>query len=163
MTTLRRELKARLTEVLDNHYRDNPLNAEVAEELVDAALEVGGFARKFKDPAWDLLHGKIPDAESVELARRAELYKVIAERLERGLRRGEFPQTPDAQRVYRWIAEREAAGESLDKFIAWATFDKRAEYTFIYHKDPNLIKRDWPQAFTPGHIHSRSLPEVIRD
>lgn len=163
--TMRRELRNKFEEILAR-YSDKlslPEREPLAESLADAALEVAGLAKKFHDPAWDLLHGKTPDAESIELARRAELYRTIAERLEVGLRRGEFPQTPDAQKVYRWIAEREAVGESLDKFIAWATFDKRAEYTFVYHKDPNLIKRDWPQAFTQGHIHSRSLPEVIRD
>jgi hypothetical protein len=86
-----------------------------------------------------------------EAEKNAAVYSSIAERLERGLRRNQFPQSIQAQKVYRWIAEREAEGESLDKFIRWATRDERAmTYTYVYHQNPEHIRRDWPQAFSPA-------------
>lgn len=103
------------------------------------------------DPTWDILHSKMPTEEGLELARREETYTKVADRLSSGLRRGEFPQTIEAQKVYRWIAEREAKGQNLDRFIAWAMEGRRAEFSFIYHKDVILIKRDWPQVFTDNN------------
>jgi len=107
--------------------------------------------KKFRDATWDILHGQNPTEEGLELARRAELYTNVADRLSAGLRRGEFPQNTEAQKTYRWIAEREAEGQSLSGFITWAMEGKRAEFSFVYHKDPSLIKRDWLQVYTSAN------------
>jgi hypothetical protein len=102
--------------------------------------------QKFSNPFWDLQHGKTPvltesDAARLELERA---YQDIAIRLEKGLRRGEFPQTPKAQSVYRWIIKQEQAGQALEKFIEYAMRDDRArENSWVYHEDPARIKRDW--------------------
>jgi hypothetical protein len=93
---------------------------------------------------WDALHGKDPD---VEQAAQIEAVHDVALRLEAGLRRNQFPETPASQNVYKWILAREAEGQALEKFVEWAMEGRRAEFSFIYHKDPALIKRDWPQAF----------------
>lgn len=149
--TLRRELRIKFEEILER-FSDKmslPEREPLAESLADAALEVAGIAKKFRDPTWDLLHGLPLDEEGIRLARVAEINTDIANRLSAGLRRGEFPQTIEAQKVYRWIAEREAEGQSLDRWIQWAMDSKRAEYSFIYHKDVILIKRDWPQVAWP--------------
>ena len=103
--------------------------------------------KKFQDPVWDIMHGKTPSQEGLDLAALEETLTQIANRLSSGLRRGEFPQSREAQSVYRWIAEREAEGETLDRWLSWAMDGRRAEFSFIYHKDPSLIKRDWPQVF----------------
>jgi hypothetical protein len=106
----------------------------------------GKSSKKFSDPLWDLQHGKTP--EPTEGTRLAEEYTRIGQKLEVGLRRGEFPQTPRAQAVYKWILKKEENGQSLDRFIQWAMRDeKSASYSWIYHKDIEAIKRDWPQAF----------------
>lgn len=101
-----------------------------------------GKTSTFKDPMWDLLHGKESDPEQIQ---SIEQVHNVALRLEEGLRRGQFPETPAAQKVYKWVLAREKEGQPLEKFIAWAMDGKRAEYSFIYHKDLELIKRDWPQ------------------
>lgn len=109
-----------------------------------------GKGKKFTNPLWDLQHGKTPTIteEDERLMNLERAYKSIAERLEVGLRRGEFPQTPKAQKVYQWIARKEANGQSLDRFIQWAMRDeKSASFSWVYHKDVESIKRDWPQAF----------------
>ena len=109
-----------------------------------------GKKPKFSNPLWDMQHGKTPELteESMENIKAEESYKSIAEKLEIGLRRGEFPQTPKAQIVYRWIAKKEKEGQTLDRFIQWAMRDeKSAAVSWIYHKDIELIKRDWMQAF----------------
>lgn len=103
---------------------------------------------KFSDPLWDIQHGKEPSKEGLMTAKRIEIYTDVANRLSAGLRRGEFPQTIEAQKVYRWIAEREKIGQSLSGFIAWAMDGKRAEFSFVYHKNPTLIKRDWLQVYS---------------
>jgi hypothetical protein len=108
------------------------------------------LGKKFSNPLWDLQHGK--DIELTEEDREVnELegrYTAIATQLETGLRRGEFPQTPKAQAVYKWIMRKEENGQSLDRFIQWAMRDeKSASFSWIYHKDIEAIKRDWPQAF----------------
>ena len=106
---------------------------------------------EFHNAMWDLQHGELPSPESLEAEKSAEVYTSIAERLEVGLRRGQFPQSPKAQAVYKWIAKREAAGQSLNAFIAWAMRDERAaQNSWIYHKDPEAIKRDWLQVYPKG-------------
>jgi hypothetical protein len=101
---------------------------------------------------WDVLHGKDPSPEGIEAAKRVEAYTDIANRLSAGLRRGEFPQTTEAQKVYRWIADREERGQNLSGFIAWAMDGKRAEFSFFYHRDPALIKRDWLQVYSDQSV-----------
>jgi hypothetical protein len=129
-----------------NSVDRNEAAETVVSILIDNDVDAEEIKTAFKgDAMWDILHGKKPTDESLELARRVEIYTEIANRLSAGLRRGEFPQTTEAQKVYRWIAEREAAGEGLDEFLTWAMDGKRAEFSFVYHKDPTLIKRDWPQ------------------
>jgi hypothetical protein len=125
---------------------DIPANINSNTETTTENTTARPQKSKFSDPTWDILHGKMPTEEGLEMARRIEGYTDIANRLSSGLRRGEFPQSIEAQKVYRWIAEREANGESLDDFISWAMDGKRAEFSFVYHKDTSLIKRDWPQA-----------------
>lgn len=105
---------------------------------------------KFSNPVWDLQHGQNPDLseEDIEVIQLEQAYKTIAEKLETGLRRGEFPQTPKAQAVYRWILKKEISGQSLERFIQWAMRDERAvDASWIYHDDLDRIKRDWLQAF----------------
>ncbi len=105
---------------------------------------------KFRNPLWDVQHGEIPDIteEDKKQIEIEQAYKSIAEKLETGLRRGEFPQTPKAQTVYRWIAMKEKAGQALDRFIQWAMRDDHAaEVSWIYHENIERIKRDWLQAF----------------
>lgn len=90
-----------------------------------------------------------------------QIYKSIAERLEVGLRRNEFPQTLESQRTMRWIAEQEWNGQSLDQFIRWATRDERAmANSWVYFKDPANIRRDWPQAFSAHHSDPRLKPNA---
>lgn len=153
--TLRHELRTRFEAILDSFYQDNPptedaakFNSENAERLADAALEVAGIAkREVRDPVWDMLHGKTP--ENMDAAAEVEAVHNVALRLEKGLRRGQFPESTAAQLVYKWILKREAEGQSLDRFIAWAMDGNKAEFSFVYHKEPALIKRDWLQVFPP--------------
>lgn len=156
--TLRREIIQVISKGLNDYiatgfsYLGEEVPHEIVEKIADDVLNVSGIAnspvaRKFRDPNWDLLHGVAPDEQGMELERRTQLFKSVAERLEKGLLRNEFPQSPDAQKVYKWIAGKEEIGESLDTWIKWAMDGKRAEFSFIYHKDPNLIRRDWVQAF----------------
>lgn len=152
--TLRRELKMKFLEVLSNHLDEVIIpeaNADkMLDALADAALSVSGIAnspaaRKFSDPYWNLLHGVEGSEDGFDWA---AVYKSIAERLEKGLRRNEFPQSNDAQKIYRWIYEQEKKGQNLDKWIKWAMDGKRAEFSYIYHVTPSHIKRDWPQVFS---------------
>lgn len=145
--TLRRELIQTIQKELVDV---GELTDGLADRIADAVLKVSGIAnspaaRKFNDPLWDLLHGGKVSEDYVDMAK---VYTDIGNRLEKGLRRGEFPQNDEAQKVYRWIWEREQAGEKLDKWMDWAMDGKRADYSFIYHKDPKLIKRDWMQVFS---------------
>jgi hypothetical protein len=112
--------------------------------------------KKFSNPLWDLQHGKQPDLadEDREREELEETYKRIAAQLETGLRRGEFPQSVKAQAVYRWIIKKESNGQKLERFIQWAMRDeKAASLTWVYHKDIENIKRDWPQAFPAASIN----------
>lgn len=156
--TLRRELRMKFEEILERFSDKLSLSERepLAEFLAEAALEVAGIAKKFRDPMWDILHGRQPDEEGIRLAHAAEINTDIANRLSAGLRRGEFPQTIEAQKIYHWIAEREAEGQSLDRWIQWAMDGKRAEYGFVYHKDPTLIKRDWPQVIWPVNVQPKT-------
>lgn len=98
-------------------------------------------AAAFSDPSWDIQHGKDPSS-------REDIYRTVAERLEVGLRRNQFPQDLKAQAVMRWINEQEKAGQSLDQFVRWAMRDERAiSNSWVYFKTPSAIRRDWPQAF----------------
>lgn len=104
----------------------------------------------YRDPLWDLQHGKTPDLTEEDKKRieLEEAYKTIAAKLETGLRRGNFPQTTRAQVVYKWIIGKEKEGQSLERFIQWAMRDdKAAESSWIYHDDLERIRRDWMQAF----------------
>lgn len=153
MTTLRRELRTKFEEVLTTHMGkkefDFHLGGELVESLTNAALEVAGIAKqekKFSDPMWDLQHG---NGIALEVAKEIEALHDVALRLEAGLRRGQFPETPTTQRIYRWILERESEGQPLQRFIEWAMEGRRAEYSYIYHQNPLLIKRDWLQVNWP--------------
>jgi hypothetical protein len=102
--------------------------------------------------------------ELTDADKNAALYKSISERLEVGLKRNMFPQSTAAQKVYRWIADQEEKGESLDRFIEWAMAGKRAEFSYVYHKDPALIRRDWPQAITAQPEKAeRHIPTLVRE
>jgi hypothetical protein len=153
--TFRRELTQAIKKGVDawlassQGFLGEEMTVDAAGLIADDILKISGIAnsptaRKFRDPYWDLLHGEEPDENAVDAAK---LYTSIAERLEKGLLRNEFPQTNESQKVYRWIAEREKAGEKLDEWIKWAMDGNRANYSYVYHQNPNHIKRDWPQAF----------------
>lgn len=115
----------------------------------------------FRDATWDLMHGK--DVQPTERDIQADAVHNVAVRLSAGLRRGEFPESLKAQSIYKWILEREKQGQSLDRFIAWAMDGKRAEYSFVYHKDPALIKRDWMQVFdAPKKQTADRVPQTLR-
>jgi len=148
---------------LPNGEMLNLPNGEIINSLQQPPNTSSRPARKpkFKDPLWDIQHGELPDEEGIKVARRIEIYTDVANRLSAGLRRGEFPQTTEAQKVYRWIAERETAGQSLDGWIQWAMEGKRAEFSFVYHKDPALIKRDWLQVYpnTEGKTYAEPEPD----
>jgi hypothetical protein len=159
--TMRRELRLKFEKILIPALSDNPQTQDaidyacgLAEQCADAAMEVAGIAKskKFNDPMWDLLHGETSTEEGMNAARLSEAYTDIANRLSAGLKRGEFSQSTEAQKVYKWIYEKEQAGQSLDRFITWAMEGRRGEFSFIYHKDLTLIKRDWLQVFPSDNV-----------
>jgi|SRR6185369_4132857 len=169
--TLRREIIQIIRNDLNEYiatgvnYLGETVPDVVVEKLADDVLKVSGVAnspvaRKYSDPNWDLLHGKKPSEDAVDWAK---VYTSIAVRLETGLLRNEFPQSAEAQKVYRWIAEQEEKGQSLNTWIKWAMDGKRAEFSFIYHKDPNLIKRDWVQAFARTSVAGQRKFETLDD
>lgn len=170
--TLRRELIQVIRKDLNDYmatgysYLGEEIPQELVEKIADHVLSVSGVAgsptaKKYNNPYWDLLHGKTP--ENTEFTEREAVYKNIAERLEKGLLRNEFPQTPEAQKIYRWIAEKEKNGENLDVWLRWAMDRSRANYSFVYHKDPALIKRDWIQAFASSPVKQGRKFEKMSD
>lgn len=173
--TLRRELTQVVKKGVDDWlassqgFLGEEIAVEVAGKIADDILKISGIAnspavKKFSDPYWNLFHGMEVDEQGLELERRVQLFKSVAERLEKGLLRNEFPQTPDAQKVYNWIAEQEEKGESLDVWIKWAMDGNRANFSFVYHTDPKLIKRDWVQAFANKQVAgSRLRSERLND
>lgn len=115
-------------------------------------------APKWKGNAlWNLQHGQEPTPEQLADALDAELLTKIPNRLSEGLRLGQFPQDLDAQKVYRWIAEREAEGQSLDRFVEYIMSDpRRSAAAWVYHKTPQYIKRDWPRAFPQASAQGKA-------
>jgi hypothetical protein len=143
---------------------ENVSQNALKEEPIKKIEKKSQTKQKFSNPLWDLQHGKTPELteEDNENIKLEQGYKAIASKLETGLRRGEFPQTPKAQVVYRWILKKEKNGQSLERFIQWAMRDdKAASFSWIYHKDIELIKRDWMQAFpaasNPGEKRASSF------
>lgn len=173
--TLRRELTQVVKKGVDAWLASSQgfLGEEIADEaagkIADDILRISGIAnsptaKKFSDPYWNLLHGKENSEQDLELAEREQLYKSIAERLEKGLLRNEFPQTPEAHKVYRWIAEQEKKGEKLETWIKWAMDGNRANFSFVYHTNPGFIKRDWIQAFSkPAPAGQRKFERLSDD
>lgn len=142
-----REIELTKTDKTLSRKQVNPLT-ETTPEITTPPARVKIL--KSDLPDWQLSHGELPSPSQEALAAIAESasYKAIAERLEKGLRLGCFPQTTQAQIVYRWIAKQEASGQSLDAFIKWVMGDNdRRKYAYVYHKDLTTIKRDWPRVF----------------
>lgn len=153
--TLRRELIQVIEKDLNDYiatgysYLGETVPTVIVEKIADHVLSVSGIknspvSKKYSDPNWDLLHGKTSDKDAFDWA---TVFNSIAERLEKGLLRNEFPQTYEAQKVYRWIYEQEQKGQKLEEWIKWAMEGNRANYSYVYHTNPTFIKRDWIQAF----------------
>lgn len=146
--TLRRERYQKFLVILEKYYQDNPPTADATEfnKLVAKELSEAADSRtEARDPLWDIMHGQAPDSEQ---AKSIAAVHDVALRLENGLRRNLFPETPEAQKVYKWILEQEAKGQKLETWVEWANGEKRREFTFKYRENPVLIRSDWPQAFT---------------
>ncbi|RPJ29419.1 MAG: helix-turn-helix domain-containing protein [Chloroflexi bacterium] len=134
----------------DSSHQSKTIPAARVKPSINHEINHPSGKKKFSNPLWDLQHGKTPEftEEDNENIKLEQGYKTIAAKLETGLRRGEFPQTPKAQVVYKWILKKEESGQTLERFIQWAMRDeKSASFSWIYHKDIELIKRDWMQAF----------------
>lgn len=63
-----------------------------------------------------------------------------------------MPLTPQACKVYEWIAEQEAKGQTIEAFAVWAKNIERLDFITMYRKDVSNIKLKWPLAFAKSTV-----------
>ena len=70
-----------------------------------------------------------------------------------------FPRISSAEAVAKFILQREALGEKLDKFVAWAYRDEfNASRVWEYAENPSKIKTRWAHAFDKS-VPGQSKPQ----
>lgn len=126
----------------------------IYKQLVQGNANVTGGRGKFaKDAAkriWELVEKPMNQDMKTEARARGVSDESIkmSERIGKVLGFDVMPLTPSACEIYKWVAEREAAGESMEIFAKWAKSPERIDYIRMYRKDAENIKIDWARAFT---------------
>ena len=85
----------------------------------------------------------------------------IVKRFEKGLSLNLFKRTPEAIKVYQWVAEQEANGQKIEAFCKWAMHPDRIKFVGKYRAKPENIIADWPQAFVQLQTSSRPKAELL--
>jgi hypothetical protein len=126
----------------------------IASQLAQGNANVTGGRSKF---AKDLAKRIYEFVESKDMNRnmKTEAFArgVSAEDLAMSDRVGDalgfdvMPLTPEACRVYQWIASQEAKGQKIETFAAWAKSIEQLKFITMYRKDVSNIKLKWPLAF----------------
>lgn len=144
MTTLRRELRTKLKQVLDENgiYTDAiPPMPSIVDLLADAALGVAGISATQSSKRY----GSPVGNKSLEMAKKR---LALGERIE-----AQLGITPDHKqqawvRVLDRIIGYEEDGDTLEKFVKWykaGTIYDRPK-TFQIVKNPNILIGQWKEA-----------------
>lgn len=154
MTTLKRELRTKFEEVLQN-YSDKLTQAEresTAELLADAAIELRAFQQPQK--RGDVLDGMLFFGKQAQEQGVNEVEEML-NRLDRELKVN-LSRTTSNQQIARKIIKAEKDGQSLDRFITWLKSDEwRASHLYIY-ADLWKLWQLFPQAFA---VETYTRPE----
>jgi len=145
MTTLKRELRTKIKDVLDAqgiYTEPVPPMPSIVDLLADAVLGISAFrqisaAERYKKQSV----GK----DALEMAR---LRLMLSERIEGGL--GITPDLKDKnwERVLNRIINAEENGDSFEKYVKWfkAGNEFNRPKTFQIVKNPNIIFGNWKEA-----------------
>lgn len=116
------------------NYKGNVGRRRLARQIVEE-LSKHLEDEPMRNKQWDLAHNFPSDLSS------------LVERLERELGLRNMMRDERAVKVYRWVAEQEANGQTVKKFAEWALQPERVQYVGKYKNTPEAIQRDWVLAF----------------